>query len=149
MFESDELRLRAWKKTCYLMTNNIPDKYVRELNQYIEQLPQKEVEYYVQIAQDWYNRKSKTKSRRIKITTNAVKLCLALAKEGVYTFPLIEKLATKSWSTAGGTYSFCMPILSEMPREIYSFGPIEKLVKGDTILDIGNSYHGLLEVDYK
>ena len=149
MPENNELWEQAWKKTCYLMSDNIPDKYVRELYQYTKQLPQKEVEYYVQIAQNWYDRKTLSKSSRIKITTNAVKLCLRLANEGVFTFPLIEKLATKGWDTAGGTYSFSMPLLTEIPRDIFSFGPIEKLIKKDSVLDIGNSYYGALEVDYK
>ena len=151
MPEANNIWEQAWKKTCYLMTDNIPDKYVRELHQYIRQLPQKEAEHYVQIAQKWYDRKTLSKSSRIKITVNAVKLCLRLYKEGVLTFPLIEKLATKGWDTAGGTYSFAMPLLEDpaFNREIYSFGPIEKLIKKDSILDIGNSYYGALEVDYK
>ncbi len=151
MFDNDELKLKAWKKTCLLMTDSIPDKYVRALAKYIEQLSQKETEDYIQIAQNWYDRKTLSKSPRIKITTNAVKLCLKLANEGVNTFPFIEKLATRGWGTAGGTYSFSMPLLTDsvIQRDIFSFGPIDKLVKKDTVLDIGNSYHGALEVDFK
>ena len=151
MPENDNIYEQAWKKTCYLMANNIPDKYVRELYKYIQRLPQREAEYYVQIAQKWHDRKTLSKSSRIKITTNAVKLCLRLDNEGILTFPLIEKLATKGWDTAGGTYSFAMPLLEDLAfnREIYSFGPIEKLIKKDSVLDVGNSYYGALEVDYK
>ena len=66
-------------------------------------------------------------------------------------FPYIEKLATRGWSTSGGTYSFSMPLLdsSVTSSEIFSFGPIEKLVKKDAVLDIGTSYYGALEVDFK
>ena len=151
MFENDELKSTAWKKTGLLMTNSIPDKDVCALAEYIMQLSQKETEIYVNIAQMWYDRKTIFKSGRIKITPNAVKLCLKLAKEGVNTFPLIEKLATKGWSTADGTYSFSMPLLTDSvnQRDIFSFGPIDKLIRKDTVLDIGNSYHGALEVDFK
>lgn len=151
MFENNLLKEHAWKKTGLLLSNRVSDKDVRALCKYIQDLTDAETEIYVNLAQDYYDRKTLTKSSRYKISPNAVKLCLKLAKEGYKTFPYIEKLATKGWSTSGGTYSFSMPLLdsSVTSSEIFSFGPIEKLVKKDAVLDIGTSYYGALEVDFK
>lgn len=148
----DSLREQALRKTVYLMSHNIPDCDFRKLKNYINLLSENELKNYIEIAQRLYDRKTISKSNRIKISPNAVKLCLKLADEGCHTFPYIEKLATKGWSTSDGTYSFSMPLLEgtgAWQKDIFSFGPIEKLIKKDTILDIGYSYHGALEVDYK
>ena len=149
MFENNAKKARAWKLTCYLMPYNIPDKYIRQLAQYIESLSDEQAECYVHIAQRWYDIRTIRKSSRIKITTNAVKLCLKLAEQDVFTFPLIEKVATKGWDTAGGTYSFSMSLLTEPPSDIYSFLSIERLIKKDVVLDIGVSQHGFLEIEIK
>ena len=79
MFENDELKSTAWKKTGLLMTNSIPDKDVCALAEYIMQLSQKETEIYVNIAQMWYDRKTIFKSGRIKITPNAVSTAIIVA----------------------------------------------------------------------
>lgn len=147
MFENNVKKARAWKLTCYLMTYNIPDKYIRQLAQYIELLSDEQIEYYVNIAQRWYDIRTIRKSSRIKVTTNAVKLCLKLAEQDVFTFPLIERIATKGWDTAGGTYNFSILQLTETPNEIYSTTPIEKLIKKDVILNVRASYHGFFEIE--
>lgn len=146
-----EIHDKAWKKTVLLMSNNICEKDLQNLCDYIHGLSEEECQCYIDIAQTWYDKKTLTKSRRIKVTANAVKLCLKLAEQNIKTFPYIEKIATKSWSTSGGTYSFSMPILTSgiFDTDIFSFGPVSELIKKNTVLDIGRGYHGALEVDFK
>ena len=65
-------------------------------------------------------------------------------------------MATKGWPTSDGTYSFSMPILVNtgkyideyIENELYSFGPIEKLVSKKNIIDI-YGLKGDLIVDFK
>lgn len=141
----------AERRTWLLIKSDIPEKHVMALHNYINNLSDDELEIYTDLASNLYDRRT-LGAKSIKVTANAIKLCIKLSQYGYKTFPYIEKLATKGWDTAGGTYSFSMPLLTKSLtyRDIYSFGPIEQLVKEDAELDIG--YYepgGALEVDYK
>jgi hypothetical protein len=141
----------AMRRTWLLIKTDIPDKHMAALKEYIDGLSEKELDCYVNLANNLYDRRT-LGARSIKVTSNAVKMCIKLAKCGYKTFPHIEKLATKGWDTAGGTYSFSMPLLTDgvVNNEIFSFGPINELVKESTELDVGYSEATrALEVDYK
>ena len=141
----------AMRRTVLLIKTDVPDKYYKELQEYINTLDKSELNCYIQTAQDMYDRRT-VGSRSLKVSLNAIKLCLRLAKMGYKTFPYIQKLATKGWDTAGGTYAFSMPCVhsGEVSKEYYSFGPIEKLVKSDSELDVFyNEHNRCMEIDYR
>ena len=141
----------ALRRTWLLIKSDIPTKHVVALKEYIDGLSRAELTIYIKIADALYDRRT-LGARSIKVTLNSIKLCVKLSKCGYKTFPYIQKLATKGWDTSGGTYSFSMPILTEglVNSEIFSFGPIENLVKENAELDVGYSEHNrTLEIDYK
>lgn len=141
----------AKRRTWLLIKSDIPTKHMLALKSYIDTLSDDELDAYTKKAIHLYDMRTRG-SRGIKISLNAIKLCVKLAAIGYKTFPYIEKLATKGWDTAGGTYSFSMPMLTNgvYNNEIFSFGPIEKLVKEDSQLDVGYSEtRKALEVDFK
>ena len=127
----------AMRRTCLLIKSDIPAKYLNGLQEYI--------------AHDMYDRRT-VGNRSLKVSLNAIKLCLKLHKLGHKTFPYICKLATKGWDTAGGTYAFSMPSVhkGDLPQEYFSFGPIEKLIKSDAELDVFyNQHNRCTEIDYR
>ena len=141
----------AFRRTCLLIKTDIPTKYYTELQEYIKTLDKQELNCYIGIAHDMYDRRT-VGNRSLKVSLNAIKLCLKLSKLGHKTFPYICKLATKGWDTAGGTYAFSMPAVhkGDLAQEYYSFGPIEKLVKSDSELDVFyNKHNRCTEIDYK
>ena len=147
----ETLQEYAMRRTTPLIKTDIPTKYYTELQEYINTLDKKELNCYIQIANDMYDRRT-IGSRSLKVSLNALKLCLRLSKMGHKTFPYICKLATKGWDTAGGTYAFSMPCVNsgDVSKEYYSFGPIEKLVKSDSDLDVFyNEYNRCMEIDYR
>lgn len=147
----EDLENRAIKLSCYLFSRSIPDNLQDKLFEYIRNLSDKYLEYYVEQAQCLYDRKTISRSYRHRISPNAIKLCLKLADTGYFVFPYIEKIATKGFDTRGGTYSFSMPLLvakNALHNDIVSYGPINKLVTKKAKLDIGQNHFGDLEVDY-
>lgn len=152
MMRPDETKQEhAERRTWLLIKSDIPDKHLNALRNYINTLSDDELDVYIKKASDLYDRRTRG-AIGIKVSLNAIKLCIKLSKLGYKTFPYIEKLATKGWDTAGGTYSFSMPLLTSglVNNEIFSFGPIDKLVKENAELDVGYSQSTkALEVDYK
>lgn len=141
----------AMRHTCLLIKSDIPAKYLNGLQEYINTLDKKELNCYINIANDMYDRRT-VGNRSLKVSLNAIKLCLKLHKLGHKTFPYICKLATKGWDTAGGTYAFSMPSVhkGDLPQEYFSFGPIEKLIKSDAELDVFyNQHNRCTEIDYR
>lgn len=140
---------------CSLLVSpskNISQKDICGLFSYLRHsLSDEELKIFIDVGQSLFNRKT-LGCRNIKITANAIKLCLKLNEYEVHTFPYIEKIARKGFDTSGGTYSFCMPTLTAYPcadNNIYSYGPIEKLIKRNANLDIKTSHFGFLEVNFK
>jgi hypothetical protein len=141
----------ALRRTWLLIKSDIPAKHVISFKAYIDGLSEDELANYTQIANDLYDRRT-IGAKSVKVTLNAIKLCVKLSLHGYKTFPYIQQLATKGWGTDGGSYSFSMPLLTDdmVNREIFCFGPIENLVKKNAQLDVGYSEHRrVLEVDYK
>lgn len=141
----------AIRRTWLLIKSDIPFKHTVALDEYIKNLSDEELNAYVRMAENLYDRRT-LGAKGIKISLNAIKLCLKLSECGYKTFPYIEKIATKGWDTSGGTYSFSIPMLIGMGlnNDICSFGPIERLVASNAKLDVGfcESTRSL-EVDYK
>ena len=140
----------ASRRTWMLIKSDIPTKYIIDLDLYLKSLSSDELDTYIKIAEDLYDRRS-LGARSIKVSTNAIKLCIKLSKYDTKTFPYIKKIATKGWDTAGGTYSFSMPLLNKsIDNELCSFGPIDKLIQEGTKLDVFYNEHTRSnEVDFE
>ena len=118
MADAKEIALR---KIFYLVTTDIPSKYVVAIHEYVKSLSDEEVACAIDIAQKLYDRKT-IRGASWKVSKNAIKLCLKIAKNDIHVFPFIEKIATRGWDTAGGTYCFSMPILTKdsVNNHVYS-----------------------------
>ena len=87
-------------------------------------------------------------TKKYKISKNAIKIAIRLKDElGVVCYPFIEKIATKGWSTNGGTFSWSMQRLDcgEVERDISSFEPTSMFVSKRYKLSVG-SYNGFTVV---
>ena len=140
-----------------IMADSVTEKDEDLLYDYVSRLTPIQYQDFVRNVDRLIKRKT-LGNKRAKITHNAIRLALRIEAydNSMRVFPFIEKVATKGWDTKGGTYSFSMPILVNtgtyideyIYNEIYSFGPIDKLVSKKTKLDIyvlkGDSI-----VDYK
>lgn len=140
-----------------IMADSVTEKDEDLLYEYVERLNSVQYQDFVKNVYRLVDRKTKG-NKRAKITHNAIRLTLRIeeADNNIRVFPFIEKLATKGWPTSDGTYSFSMPILLNtgkyideyLENEIYSFGPIDRLVSKKNRLDI-YGLKGDLIVDYK
>jgi hypothetical protein len=130
----------ALRRTWLLIKSDIPSKYVVALKNYIDQLSKDDVAIYINIANNLYDRRT-LGARSIKVTLNAIKLCVKLAQFGYLTFPYIEKIATKGWSTSGGTYSFSIKTLSDVGKELFSYEPANLIVKNGTRISVDYNEH--------
>ena len=140
-----------------IMADSVTEKDEDLLYEYVERLNSVQYQDFVKNVYRLVDRKTKG-NKRAKITHNAIRLTLRIeeADNNIRVFPFIEKLATKGWPTSDGTYSFSMPILISsgkdideyIENEIYSFGPIEKLVSKKNTIDI-YGLKGDLIIDYK
>lgn len=140
-----------------IMSDSVTEKDEDLLYDYINRLSPIQYQDFVRNVYRLTDRKTKG-NKRAKITHNAIRLALRIEEYGdnIRVFPFIEKLATKGWPTSDGTYSFSMPILVNtgkyideyIENELYSFGPIEKLVSKKNIIDI-YGLKGDLIVDFK
>jgi hypothetical protein len=141
----------ALRRTFLLVESDIPAKHIIALNEYIDGLSKEELSLYVEMAQRFYDRRT-LGAKRIKVSLNAVKLCIKLSKCGYNTFPYVEKIATKGWDIAGGTYGFSIPLLvcDTANRELFSSIPITDLVKDNVSLDVEYSATKReFEINYK
>ena len=140
-----------------IMADSVTEKDEDLLYDYVSRLKPIQYQSFVRNVYRLIDRKTKG-NKRAKITHNAIRLTLRIeeADKSIRVFPFIEKLATKGWPTSDGTYSFSMPILVStgtdideyIENEIYSFGPIEKLVSKKNTIDI-YGLKGDLIIDYK
>ena len=140
-----------------IMSDSVTEKDEDLLYDYINRLSPIQYQDFVRNVYRLTDRKTKG-NKRAKITHNAIRLTLRIEEidRNLRVFPFIEKLATKGWPTSDGTYSFSMPILISsgkdideyIENEIYSFGPIEKLVSKKNTIDI-YGLKGDLIIDYK
>jgi hypothetical protein len=140
----------AFRRTFLLIKGDVADNLVQSLITYINSLTDKELDVYIRLAENLYDRRH-LGARSIKVSANAIKLCLRLSECDTKTFPYIKKIATKGWDTAGGTYSFSMPVLNtSIDNEICSFGPIASLLRKDAKLEVFyNEHTRSTEVDFK
>lgn len=92
----------------------------------------------------WYYKQGR---KKYKITKNAIYIADRIKRElEVSCYPYIDKIATKGWSTSGGTFSFGMTVLyGSVDREIYSFEPVKLYLRKNTELNIG-PYNGFAEI---
>ena len=137
MFEDNDLKLKAWKKTGLLMTSNISDKDVCALAEYIMQLSQKETEVYVDIAQKWYDRRTISKSRRIKITPNAAELIGKVRATPIMTetiIPIIKGCCSVAHIIIFPKELAALPIAGAHQRDNNT--PTQIVTKGVTIISI-------------
>ena len=148
---------KLFANMCSIMADSVTEKDEDLLYEYVERLNSVQYQDFVKNVYRLVDRKTKG-NKRAKITHNAIRLTLRIeeADNNIRVFPFIEKLATKGWPTSDGTYSFSMPILVSkgtdideyIENEMYSFGPIEKLVSNKNTIDI-YGLKGDLIVDYK
>ena len=148
---------RLFAHMTSIMADSVTEKDEDLLYDYITRLKPIQYQSFVRNVYKLIDRKTKG-NKRAKITHNAIRLTLRIEEtdKSIRVFPFIEKLATKGWPTSDGTYSFSMPILVStgtdideyIENEIYSFGPIEKLVSKKNTIDI-YGLKGDLIIDYK
>lgn len=148
---------RLFAHMSSIMADSVTEKDEDLLYDYVLRLKPIQYQSFVRNVYKLIDRKTKG-NKRAKITHNAIRLTLRIeeADKSIRVFPFIEKLATKGWPTSDGTYSFSMPILVStgtdideyIENEIYSFGPIEKLVSRKNEIDI-YGLKGDLIIDYK
>ena len=147
---------RLFAHMTSIMADSVTEKDEDLLYDYIKRLSPIQYQSFVRNVYQLIDRKTKG-NKRVKITHNAIRLALRLEEVDIIrVFPFIEKIATKGWDTKGGTYSFSMPILisngnnidNYIENEIYSFGPIDKLVSKKNNLNI-YGLNGDLIIDYK
>ena len=147
---------RLFAHMTSIMADSVTEKDEDLLYDYVTRLKPIQYQSFVRNVYRLVDRKTKG-NKRAKITHNAIKLALRIEQvDSIRVFPFIEKIATKGWDTKGGTYSFSMPILVStgkdideyIENEIYSFGPIDKLVSKKNIIEI-YGLKGDLIIDYK
>ena len=147
---------RLFAHMSSIMADSVTEKDEDLLYDYITRLKPIQYQSFVRNVYKLIDRKTKG-NKRAKITHNAIRLALRIEEvDNTRVFPFIEKIATKGWDTKGGTYSFSMPILISngkdideyIDNEIYSFGPIYKLISNKNKLDI-YGLKGDLIIDYK
>ena len=147
---------RLFAHMTSIMADSVTEKDEDLLFDYVTRLKPIQYQSFVRNMYRLIDRKTKG-NKRAKITHNAIKLALRIEQvDSIRVFPFIEKIATKGWDTKGGTYSFSMPILVStgkdideyIENEIYSFGPIDKLVSNKNTLDI-YGLNGDLIIDFK
>ena len=147
---------RLFAHMTSIMADSVTEKDEDLLYDYVTRLKPIQYQSFVRNMYRLIDRKTKG-NKRAKITHNAIKLALRIEQvDSIRVFPFIEKIATKGWDTKGGTYSFSMPILVStgkdideyIENEIYSFGPIDKLVSNKNTLDI-YGLNGDLIIDFK
>lgn len=147
---------RLFAHMTSIMSDSVTEKDEDLLYDYITRLKPIQYQSFVRNVYKLIDRKTKG-NKRAKITHNSIRLALRIEEiDDIRVFPFIEKIATKGWDTKGGTYSFSMPILVStgkdideyIENEIYSFGPIDKLVSNKNTLDI-YGLNGDLIIDYK
>lgn len=151
MRQGETRQAYAARRTWMLVKTEIPAKYYGLIDQYIARLSKQELNSYVHIAEKLYDMRTLGRTSN-KVTLNAIKLCLKLSEQGCHTFPMINKIATKSWGTSGGTYAFSMYSLEsdDFSREYFSFGPIENMVKKNSEISVFfNEHTRCTEIDYK
>lgn len=73
------------------------------------------------------------------ITINAIMIAIRIKQElNISCYPLIEKIATKGWSTSDGTFSWSIPTLEQgFNNELCSFEPASMFLKKNMIWSIG------------
>lgn len=148
---------RLFAHMTSIMADSVTEKDEDLLYDYITRLKPIQYQSFARNVYKLIDRKTKG-NKRAKITHNAIRLTLRIEEKdkNIRVFPFIEKLATKGWPTSDGTYSFSMPILISngndideyIENEIYSFGPIDKLVSKKNKIDI-YGLKGDLIIDYK
>jgi len=148
---------RLFAHMTSIMSDSVTEKDEDLLYDYVSRLKPIQYQSFVRNVYRLIDRKTKG-NKRAKITHNAIRLTLRIEEidRNLRVFPFIEKLATKGWSTSDGTYSFSMPILVSkgtdideyIENEIYSFGPIEKLVSNKNTIDIYGLKDDLI-IDFK
>ena len=84
----------AFRRTFLLIKGDVSDNLVQRLISYINGLTDKELDVYIRLAENLYDRRH-LGARSIKVSDNAIKLCLKLAEYDTKTFPYIKKIATK------------------------------------------------------
>lgn len=121
-------------------------KYVNLLCSYFQSLNDCEQTKFLELSGRFYNF-IKCGSRKYKITKNSVYVADRIKHElKISCYPFIEKIATKSWSTSDGTFSWGMTLLNGcVEKELYSFEPVKLYLQKNTELNIG-PYNGFAQV---
>lgn len=138
------------RKLCTPSVKN-DDNSTKLLCDYYESLSQQEKNDFERLSERFCYY-LKMGQRRYKITKSAIYIANRIKKElGISCYPYIEKIATKSWSTSGGTFAWCMKLLvpNDIHNEIYSYKPAKEYLLKNTVISIGecNGFNGVLSVD--
>ena len=82
---------------------------------------------------------AKNGAKKYKITQNAIVVALRIKRElDISCYPMIEKIATKGWSTSDGTFSWSIRVLTDrINNELYSFEPVSMLLSKKYVLSVG------------
>lgn len=140
------LTIKEKIKLIYSLKLNIKDK--EKLFNYLDILTDNELIYFLNIIDYIGNYPC------VKITRSSILLTLKIYEQiGIKVFPYIEKIATKGFDIAGGSYAFGMYILDEGNTQILSaYRTKSLLLKKNTIYadtSRGLSICGDLELGYK
>lgn len=122
-----DLDLNTQKLCSYAVYRD--EKARNLLAEYYSSLTEKEKEIFQRYSEKFLFY-SKNGAKKYKISKNAILIAVRLKKEcGISCFPFVEKIATKGWPTAGGTFSWSMRILEgDIEKEIFSFEPTTDVI---------------------
>lgn len=114
------------------------DKHKEMLTNYYYELTDDEQKRFCKCSEQFWNF-VKHGSKKYKITTNAIMIAIRIKQElNISCYPLIEKIATKGWSTSDGTFSWSIPTLEQgFNNELCSFEPVSMFLKKNMIWSIG------------
>ena len=115
------------------------EKALKFLCDYYESLNEEERYVFEDIADEYYYL-TKQGSKKFKITQNGIYIAKRIKDElGISCYPVIEKIATKGWSTSDGTFAWSMRKLmsGSFQADIHSFEPVREYRIKDSVLNIG------------
>lgn len=127
MFDFYDLDMNTQKLCSYAVYRD--EKIKNLLAEYYFSLTEKEKKIFQKYSEKfWLYYKSGAK--KYKISKNAILIAIRLKKEcNISCYPFVEKIATKGWSTSGGTFSWSMRILEgDTEKEIFSFEPTANII---------------------
>lgn len=114
------------------------EKHKNMLCTYYDMLTEEENRYFSDFS-DRFWQLAKNGAKKYKITQNAIVVALRIKRElDISCYPMIEKIATKGWSTSDGTFSWSIRVLTDrINNELYSFEPVSMLLSKKYVLSVG------------